>query len=864
MNKAHKSIWNESLGTYVAASEAVASGGSKTSSTRKARRHLGRSPTQRLALEPRIVFDGAMAVEGLSAVEREVSGSSLVSVERVATLENRPTPPQIDLLRVVPKEPAQADTHRPEERPSFDAASAAISPQATEIVFVSADVRDIQTFLRHRPGTEVIVLDANGDGMAQIASTLSGRTGISAIHILSHGQVGQLFLGSSTLSTSSITGEHADELATIKASLTDNADILIYGCDVGSGTTGQTFIDALASATGADIAASIDKTGSADRGGDWVLEAQTGRIETDVVMDIRGQADYQGLLAAFSINAATAPVLTVGAHVGGPLNGNIATYNNVGSTVIGAATVNINLVATITSSTVGDTVTFSAAGGSPSMQMSGGADGGKVNVHWELVRADNGQPFVADIKITIADIDGAKPALIESVAALQTGVVTYSVAGVSNLVVSVVGGFIRADGTASQNSEPSSMIQYTFANTPSWDITYYTAPGYAGRVFNNNGNAAANAIVGAVTVGSVLDLDANDSTATGSSFQRIYIENSAGVAVVDTDVSLGRLDGSALSAGQTYSSATVVLTNAQLGDVLTAGALPIGITATIDNSVAGKITVTLSGTSTPANYLLALQAITFSNTSDAPAAVARSLLVTVLDGATLSNSAASIINISRVNDAPVNTLPTTFAGTEDTSVGLTGLSIADPDGAATTNHTVTLSVPTGALTATGTATVTVTGTGTSSLVLTGTLASINTYLASAARPNYLPVSNFSGDVVLTMTTSDGGNIGTGGIKTDVDTSTITLAAANDAPVNTLPTTFVGSSSAPVVLSGLAVSDVDAAVAGVITTTLSVNIGTLAATSGGGVTVTGSGTGSLVLSGNVANINAFLLATAPTF
>ena len=90
MNKAHKSIWNESLGTYVAASEAVASGGSKTSSTRKARHHLGRSPTQRLALEPRIVFDGAMAVEGLSAVEREVSGSTLVSVQRVATLKTGP------------------------------------------------------------------------------------------------------------------------------------------------------------------------------------------------------------------------------------------------------------------------------------------------------------------------------------------------------------------------------------------------------------------------------------------------------------------------------------------------------------------------------------------------------------------------------------------------------------------------------------------------------------------------------------------------------------------------------------------------------------------------------------------------------
>ena len=321
MNHAHKSIWNESLGTYVAASETVASGGARTSSSRKARRHLGRSPTQRLALEPRIVFDGAMAVEGLSAVERQFLGSAVAPVERTVPIENQPVLPQALAAnqarpQAVVNEGLLTESRVTDERWSIEAASAAITaPQTTEIVFVSASVSDVQAFLTSRPGTEVIVLDANRDGMAQIAAALSGRSGISAIHILSHGQAGQITLGTTTLSISSITGAHADELATIKASLTGNADILIYGCDAGAGAVGQNFINALADATGADIAASTDKTGAAARGGDWVLEASTGRIETDVVLDIRGQAEYQGLMAPFSINAATGALTEVGTEV---------------------------------------------------------------------------------------------------------------------------------------------------------------------------------------------------------------------------------------------------------------------------------------------------------------------------------------------------------------------------------------------------------------------------------------------------------------------------------------------------------------------------------------------------------------------
>src|SRR5262249_26842133 len=42
-------------------------------------------------------------------------------------------------------------------------------------------------------------------------------------------------------------------------------------------------------------------------------------------------------------------------------------------------------------------------------------------------------------------------------------------------------------------------------------------------------------------------------------------------------------------------SATIVLTNAKAGDILSVGSLPIGITSSVDSSVAGQITVTITG-----------------------------------------------------------------------------------------------------------------------------------------------------------------------------------------------------------------------------------------------------------------------------
>ena len=147
-----------------------------------------------------------------------------------------------------------------------------------------------------------------------------------------------------------------------------------------------------------------------------------------------------------------------------------------------------------------------------------------------------------------------------------------------------------------------------------------------------------------------------------------------------------------------------------------------------------------------------------------------------------------------VNDAPINALPASYTTNEDTSIKLSGLSVTDVDAAAG-NITVTLAVASGSITAAGAGGVTVTGSGTTSVVLTGTLANINTYLATAAnQPTYVPVTNASGTVALTMITNDGGNTGidpgltgTATSEADTDTININITAVADAPTLLAPT-----------------------------------------------------------------------------
>lgn len=152
--------------------------------------------------------------------------------------------------------------------------------QTTQILFVDAAVRDADLLLSGiDPAIEVVRLSSTEDGLTQIARALDGRSGIESLHIMSHGAPGVLTLGNATIDDAALAG-HGMELATIRAALAENADLMLYGCNVAANVEGEAFIDALAEATGADVAASVDPTGSALLSGDWDLEAHSGTIES--------------------------------------------------------------------------------------------------------------------------------------------------------------------------------------------------------------------------------------------------------------------------------------------------------------------------------------------------------------------------------------------------------------------------------------------------------------------------------------------------------------------------------------------------------------------------------------------------------
>ena len=153
-----------------------------------------------------------------------------------------------------------------------------------QIAFVLNNISDYQMLVTGIPqDTPVYVLDANGDALAQMASILGNYHDLDAIHLLSHGSSGAVNLGEISLSNDNL-NQYSDTLAQIGSSLTAEGDILVYGCNVANGEVGKDFIGKLALATGADIAASDDLTGSGKLGGDWVLETKTDETVSELII----------------------------------------------------------------------------------------------------------------------------------------------------------------------------------------------------------------------------------------------------------------------------------------------------------------------------------------------------------------------------------------------------------------------------------------------------------------------------------------------------------------------------------------------------------------------------------------------------
>ena len=311
----------------------------------------------------------------------------------------------------------------------------------------------------------------------------------------------------------------------------------------------------------------------------------------------------------------------------------------------------------------------------------------------------------------------------------------------------------------------------------------------------------AHAIVEVIHVNAsapTLDLDVDNSTLPGTNYRTTFTENGTPVAIADTDTLIGDPDFGSTN----IASATITLTNPQIGDLLTATLpLPGGITASSYDPVTGILT--LSGVASFANYETALEAIRFSAAGDTPVAGNRIIEVVVNDGINDSQPAISLVRVVAVNDPPINTVP----GGADRRRGHHPADRRRLGGGhrqqRAHHHAVgrygILNVTAGAGVA---------GNGTASVTITGSAAQINAALAGLAYTGNL---NFNGADTITVATSDGTAI-------DTDTIAITVNAVNDAPINTVPGGQTVAEDTILPIAGVSVADIDSSA---LTTTLSV-------------------------------------------
>ena len=279
----------------------------------------------------------------------------------------------------------------------------------------------------------------------------------------------------------------------------------------------------------------------------------------------------------------------------------------------------------------------------------------------------NTDPTANTITINVTGVNDAPVAVADTLAATEDTPVIYTAAQLlgndtdldnpnSDLrifsVTSGTGGTAVLDENGTVTFTPNANFNGA-AN-----FTYVVSDGIAQSA------ASATVTVNVAPVNDAPSVDLNGpgpAGNAGANFATTFTENGQSVSIADIDAAVTDVDD------QFIESATVTLTNAQLGDSLAPnGTLPDGIAFTIDSSTPGVITLTLTGTATPAAYQAALQQIVFSNSSDNPVTAPRDVTVVVSDGSVNSNVAHATITVTAINDGPVFT--TAQFGFEDAAL----------------------------------------------------------------------------------------------------------------------------------------------------------------------------------------------------
>ncbi|WP_315810157.1 VCBS domain-containing protein [Pseudomonas sp. C9-3] len=418
----------------------------------KYRSKLFQPAAHALALEQRILFDGAAA----AAVDQQHHDSS-------AGAEAKDT-----------AKPATAVEARAQA-----AAPAQAAPRNLVVIDARLENRD-QLAANLPVGTTALVVDAGQDAIAAISSALAQLGKVDSIQIFSHGATGQFTLGNQTFTSQSV-DQLGDRLSAWRGELNAGADIQLYGCDVGAGSAGQALVNELARWTGADVGASSNATGSTSAGGDWNLEVRSGDVDKAIALSATTLVDFRGLLADAS------PTVAMGSGGAAVRLGDTFTFDVIfsnPSTQVGYAPY-IDLFmpatgrdgndgasfisATYLGQTVKSTVLTFGADGNVTHPFAKDANGNALVINAASVGMKPGDQMIV-LQLPYGSVTSGQPAIDIQVTAQLSNLADTSYSdGAPNLTINARGGFEYGNDSLNNPTQDPSLVEaalHSFVVTP--------------------------------------------------------------------------------------------------------------------------------------------------------------------------------------------------------------------------------------------------------------------------------------------------------------------------------------------------------------------------------------------------------------
>ncbi|MER3384159.1 putative Ig domain-containing protein [Pectobacterium aroidearum] len=594
------------------------------------------------ALESRVLFDGAIAA---TATQAETNNAS------DATASSNPNPAQTanHSAEAASENNTSSDQNSATHDITTDVVVQAVAGETIrkEAVFIDTALTDYQTLVNSVPaGVDVFLLDSSQDGLTQMAVWAETHTDYDAIHILSHGNEGQVRLGNLTLDSATAEARSAD-LAKLGTALTQDGDLLLYGCDIAQGT-GKSFVSLLSQLTQADIAASDDLTGAIAKGGNWQLETTVGSIETNNAALGEITREYNNLLASPTLGTNTFSQFSGTTSFVNSQSG-IQPYDdpNNGFTYVASSTDRVTI----------QTVAISGNQVLNTIVTPGG------NLNYFAIKSTDGSEF----KLSSIDLRGlGNYASTFTITGYKDG---SAVAGATQTITLTVAFQTVTLSNAFQDIDEVRLTTATIGNgTVTWDniVTASLAaptdnvPSIAGSATNptytENG-----ADVGLFT-NVIANTNDSGQTFTGATFTVTNVADSTEYLNIN-GVKVSLINGNSVTLGSGYGSASVSLS-------------------------AGTAVVSLSGaTLSNADMGTLLSGMTYGNSSENPHTTARVVTLTQVTDSGASNNSyspgniASTVTVVAVNDAPTDlALSNTTFGQSLGSNGIVGtLSATDVD-----------------------------------------------------------------------------------------------------------------------------------------------------------------------------------------